>query len=48
MLTRTGKRITAPGLKEEAIVEIGSIFHGEIIFSEELMVVDLDADTALR
>ena len=41
ILTHTGKRMTVPGLKERAITEIATIFSGEIIFGEELMVLDL-------
>jgi len=33
--------MTAPGLKEKAIAEIATGFPGEIIFGEELMILDL-------
>jgi ribonuclease BN (tRNA processing enzyme) len=41
ILTHTGKRMTAPGLKEKAIAEVAAHFPGEVIFGEELMVLDL-------
>ena len=42
ILTHTGKRMTAPGLKEKAIAEIARHFPGEIIFGEEQMVLDME------
>lgn len=41
VLTHTGKRMTAPGLKEKATAEIAAHYSGEIVFGEELMVLDL-------
>ncbi len=41
VLTHMGKRMTSPGLKEDALAEIGGHFRGVIIFGEELMVLEV-------
>jgi ribonuclease Z len=41
ILSHTYFPLTRPGSKEKAIVDIGRVFHGEIIFGEELMVLEL-------
>lgn len=41
ILTHTGPRLCRPGSRERAVADIGADFGGEIIFGEELMVLDL-------
>ncbi len=41
VLTHTGPALCEPGSKEKAIADISRIYDGEIIFGEELMVVEL-------
>jgi ribonuclease BN (tRNA processing enzyme) len=41
VLTHTGPHLCRPGSRERGIADIGADFGGEIIFGEELMVLDL-------
>ena len=41
ILTHTGRNISRPGSRERAIRKIAAAYDGEIIFGEELMVLDL-------
>lgn len=41
VLTHTGKRMTAPGLREKAIGDIRTLYDGTIVFGEELLCLDL-------
>jgi ribonuclease BN (tRNA processing enzyme) len=41
ILTHQGANLCRPGSKERGLAEISKIFDGEIIFAEELMVLDL-------
>jgi ribonuclease BN (tRNA processing enzyme) len=41
ILAHQGPNLDKPGSKEKVIADIAKIFNGEIIFSEELMVLDL-------
>lgn len=41
ILVHTGPALCMPGSKEKAIADIARIYSGEIIFGEELMVLDL-------
>jgi len=41
ILTHTGRNIRKPGSRERAIRHIAAAYEGEIIFGEELMVLDL-------
>lgn len=41
ILTHTGSRVCEPGGREKAIADVTRIYHGEIIFAEELMTVEL-------
>jgi len=43
ILTHTGPQLNVPGKKERGIADIASLYHGEIIFGEELMRIDLGA-----
>ena len=39
--THIGAALAAPGSRERGIAEVAALYEGEIIFSEELMVVEL-------
>jgi len=41
ILTHQGSNLCRPGSREKAIADISKIFSGGIIFSEELMTIDL-------
>jgi ribonuclease Z len=45
ILTHTGPQLSRPGQREKGIADIARIYRGEIIFSEELMCVDLPEAT---
>jgi ribonuclease Z len=43
ILTHTGPQLNVPGQQERGIAGIASLHHGEIVFGEELMRIDLGA-----
>jgi len=44
VLTHTGLNICKPGSREKAIADIAAIYKGQIIFGEEMMILDLWAE----
>ena len=41
ILTHTGAKLSAPGSREKAVADISTIYGGEIVFGEEMMVLEL-------
>jgi len=41
ILSHQGAKLDLPGSREKGIIDAGRFFKGEIIFANELMVLDL-------
>jgi ribonuclease BN (tRNA processing enzyme) len=41
VLVHTGPAVSRPGAREAAVRHVSEIFHGEIVFADELMAIDL-------